>query len=150
MIQFAIASRTKSIEWAHDLLRQFHIEIVPADKKPHFRNLHQKRRIPYENMIFLDDARGGKFGNCVSVAELRVLDVHCPGGLPGTDLFQKALSHYQNTNTDDDDSYKATKTAIIESNGTMTYINSGTTSVTTQKRINDKSNRRACSGSVSQ
>ena len=140
-IQFAIASRTKSMDWAHDLLHQFqihdlftYIEIFPADKKQHFDNLHRTSHISYHNMIFFDDARDGKYGNCVSVAELGVLAVHCPVGLHNIDLFQQALRHYQNFNENHTAITTSTTTStttttgsrsptIIESDGTMTCIN---------------------------
>ena len=41
----------------------------------------QASGIPYEEMLFFDDARGGKFGNCEEVSSLGVLSYHCPDGL---------------------------------------------------------------------
>lgn len=45
-VQFAIASRTKSVEWAHALLGQFgikhimnYVEIMPGNKRNHFLNI---------------------------------------------------------------------------------------------------------------
>jgi magnesium-dependent phosphatase 1 len=120
-IQFAIASRTKSIKWANDLLNQFNIrnlfsyvEIFPADKKQHFTKLRSASSIDFQDMLFFDDARDGKFGNCMSVAELGVLSVHCPCGLQSIDLFQTALLRYQHE-------WDGTVGTIIENDGTITY-----------------------------
>ena len=63
--KFAVASRTKSVEWAHDLLDQFelrdmmdYIEIFPGDKKKHFTKLADASGIHFSDMIFFDDNRG--------------------------------------------------------------------------------------------
>jgi magnesium-dependent phosphatase 1 len=63
--KFAVASRTKSVDWAHDLLDQFElrdvfdfVEIFPGDKKQHFRNLSRASGIDFREMLFFDDARG--------------------------------------------------------------------------------------------
>ena len=70
-VKFAIASRTKSVDWAHDLLNQFelrelfdHIEIFPGDKLQHFSNIKHASGIDYKDMLFFDDNRDGKYGNC--------------------------------------------------------------------------------------
>ena len=62
--KFAVASRTKSVDWAHSLLTQFelrdvfdYIEIFPGDKKQHFRNLRTNSGIDFHEMMFFDDAR---------------------------------------------------------------------------------------------
>eukprot|EP00536_Pseudo-nitzschia_multiseries_P005562 jgi/Psemu1/190829/e_gw1.105.71.1 len=62
--KFAIASRTKSGEWAHDLLEQFgirdcfdYVEIFPGDKKRHFSNLKKASGIDFKDMLFFDDNR---------------------------------------------------------------------------------------------
>jgi magnesium-dependent phosphatase 1 len=95
---FAIASRTKSVEWAHDLLDQFHIrhlfeyvEIFPGSKTRHFSNIAAASGIAYHDMLFFDDARDGKFGNCVPVADMGVLAVHCPTGLTDASILSTAL-----------------------------------------------------------
>jgi Acid Phosphatase len=85
-IQFAVASRTKSVDWAVDLLQQFgltgtvfsHQEIFPGNKDRHFANLAVATGFQFAEMLFFDDARDGPFGNCVPVANLGVLAVHCP------------------------------------------------------------------------
>ena len=62
--KFAVASRTKSVDWAHSLLTQFelrdlfdYVEIFPGDKKQHFRNLRRDSGIDFHEMMFFDDAR---------------------------------------------------------------------------------------------
>ena len=99
--KFAVASRTSSVQWAHHLLQEFdlynffdYIEIFPGNKKQHFANLQELSGIPYNEMIFFDDARDGKYGNCVPVSQLGVLSVHTPNGLYEEDIWTKALSHY--------------------------------------------------------
>ena len=78
--RFALASRTQSVEWAQDLLDQFelrelfdHIEIFPANKKAHFENIREASGVDYEDMLFFDDARDGRYGNCEPVSALGVL-----------------------------------------------------------------------------
>ncbi len=125
-IRFAIVSRTTSIDWALDLLHQFqihdlfhYIEIFPADKKQHFRNLHEASRIPFHQMIFFDDARDGKFGNCVSVAELGVVSFHCPFGISTSDVCRDALLQYQTMSMNGNGI--SPKRTIIEIDRTITY-----------------------------
>ena len=98
---FAVASRTKSVVWARDLLEQFdltdlfdHVEIFPGDKVRHFQNLRESSGVPYERMLFFDDNRDGRFGNCVPVSGLGVLSVHCPGGIVTEDVFHTGLDRY--------------------------------------------------------
>ena len=101
--QFAVASRTKSVDWAHHLLKEFdlkgavfdHVEIFPGDKKKHFASLKQATGIDYEDMLFFDDARDGKYGNCEPVSSLGVLAVHCPSGLHDEEIYLNALDHYK-------------------------------------------------------
>eukprot|EP00978_Attheya_sp_CCMP212_P007231 scaffold16787_cov52-Attheya_sp.AAC.3 len=102
-VTFAIASRTKSVDWAHDLLRQFdlmdvfleHVQIFPGDKVQHFKNLHQQSGIPYDQMLFFDDARDGRYGNCVPVSQqLGVLSVHCPDGIHTKDIFHTGMARF--------------------------------------------------------
>jgi magnesium-dependent phosphatase 1 len=101
--KFAVASRTKSVEWAHHLLDQFdlrdffdYIEIFPGDKIQHFTNLQRNSGIAYSDMIFFDDARDGRYGNCEPVsAQLGVLSVHCPNGLYELSIWKNALQHYK-------------------------------------------------------
>jgi magnesium-dependent phosphatase 1 len=118
--KFAVASRTKSGEWAHNLLEQFgirglfdYIEIFPGDKKSHFRNLQEASQIPFDEMLFFDDNRDGKFGNCVPVSELGVLTVHCPGGIDTEGFFQMGLDAFESWD-------KAP--SLVEWDGTVTKL----------------------------
>ena len=120
--KFAVASRTKSVDWAHDLLDQFklrevfdYVEIYPADKKQHFSRLKGMSGIEYSEMIFFDDNRDCKFGNCEPVSSLGVLSVHCPNGL-SENIWRNALKHYQ------DWSSHKTPGTIIEWDNSITII----------------------------
>jgi len=119
--KFAIASRTKSVEWAQDLLRQFeledffsYVEIFPGDKKTHFQNLRDNSSIPFQEMLFFDDNRDGKYGNCVPVSQMGVLCVHCPKGIHTQDVWTIGLHRY--------DEWRAhtTPNTIVEKDGSMT------------------------------
>jgi magnesium-dependent phosphatase 1 len=117
-VQFAVASRTKSVEWAHALLGQFdlldiftYVQIVPGNKRRHFQDIQKASGISYESMLFFDDARDGKFGNCEPVAEMGVLAVHCPKGLESVDIFTNALQHFKE--------WDKTPGTIIEADGTL-------------------------------
>jgi len=99
--KFAIASRTKNGDWAHDLLEQFgirdlfeHVEIFTGDKKRHFANLKRDSGIDFSDMLFFDDARDGKYGNCVPVSSLGVLSAHCPNGIFEESVWTNALENY--------------------------------------------------------
>lgn len=117
--KFAVASRTKSVQWAHHLLKEFglydffhYIEIFPGDKKQHFANLKEMSGISYQDMIFFDDSRDGRYGNCVPVSQLGVLSVHTPNGLYDEQIWTKALNHYNDWNK--------TPNMIIEWDGSIT------------------------------
>lgn len=119
--KFAVASRTKSGEWARDLLNQFgireffdYIEIFPGDKKRHFDNLKSQSGIDYKDMLFFDDSRDGRFGNCEPVSALGVLSVHCPNGIYEESIWTNALEQYKNWS-----SHKTPNT-IVEWDGTVT------------------------------
>jgi magnesium-dependent phosphatase 1 len=101
-VQFGIASRTKSVEWAHSLLGQFgltdimyYVEIFPGNKKSHFQNIKDASGFDFDEMLFFDDARDGKYGNCEPVSEMGVLSVHCPNGLDSEEVFTSALDKYR-------------------------------------------------------
>lgn len=120
--KFAVASRTKSGEWAHDLLEQFglttffdYVEIFPGDKKSHFNNLKKSSGLDFHDMLFFDDSRDGRFGNCEPVSNLGVLSVHCPNGIYEEQIFHGALDHYKNWYT----SHRSPDT-IIEWDGSIT------------------------------
>ena len=120
--KFAVASRTKSVEWAHDLLEQFrlrelldYVEIFPGNKQLHFTNLKKASGIDYHQMLFFDDARDGKYGNCVPVSNMGVLAVHCPDGLTCYSIFENALKNFEKWNK--------SPSTIIEHDGSITCYN---------------------------
>ena len=120
-IALAVASRTKSVEWAYDLLDQFglkerfaDLQIFAGDKKRHFTNIHRNLGIPYNEMLFFDDARDGKFGNCVPVSELGVLCCHCPSGIESIDFFHRALDRFHE--------WDGSTRSIIEWDGSVTQM----------------------------
>jgi len=99
--KLAIASRTKSGQWARDLLEQFgisdrfdYVEIFTGDKKRHFANLKRDSGIDFSEMLFFDDNRDGKYGNCVPVSSLGVLSAHCPNGFYEESVWTNALENY--------------------------------------------------------
>jgi len=101
-VKLAIASRTDKGPWARDLLNQFNlpvdpslIEIYTGSKTVHFSSLAKKTRLPFSEMLFFDDARDGKHGNCEMVANMGVLSAYCPkpNGLT-MDIFMNALERY--------------------------------------------------------
>lgn len=115
----AIASRTQSVAWAEDLIDQFDlrrrfdaIEIFPSHKTKHFSNIQQATRVPPEEMMFFDDARDGKYGNCVPVSAMGVFCVHCPMGIVTEDIFHLALEHYK--------VWDKTPNTIVEYDGQVT------------------------------
>mmetsp|Transcript_12610 Transcript_12610/g.26073 ORF Transcript_12610/g.26073 Transcript_12610/m.26073 type:complete len:569 (-) Transcript_12610:544-2250(-) len=120
-VRFAVASRTKSVEWAHHLLDQFgirdifdHVEIFPGDKIAHFNNLREKSGIPFERMIFFDDARHGRYGNCVPVSRLGVLSVHTPGGLHCETIFHTAMERFA--------TWDGRPSTVVEHDGSVTEL----------------------------
>ena len=119
--KFAVASRTKSVEWAHDLLKQFelddffsYVQIFPGNKKEHFQNLKADSGIAYEDMLFFDDARDGRYGNCVPVSNLGVLSCHCPNGIYEQNIWDNALLKYSEWRKTKE------KNTIIEWDGSIT------------------------------
>ena len=102
----AVASRTNKGAWARSLLGQFkpdgarplaallaHTAIFTGDKTAHFEQLRAESGVGFDDMVFFDDARDGKFGNCERVARLGVLSVHTPRGL-SAELFTLALEQF--------------------------------------------------------
>jgi len=94
--QIAVASRTNQGDWARTLLDAFEVpgdpsrrladlvayqEIYTGNKRAHFESLRRRSGLPFGSMLFFDDARGGRFGNCEPVARMGVLSAHCPSGL---------------------------------------------------------------------
>ncbi|KAH8057797.1 hypothetical protein JL722_6336 [Aureococcus anophagefferens] len=68
-------------------------EIYTGGKAKHFEALRDKSGVAYEDMLFFDDARDGKYGNCEAVPRLGVMSAHTPGGLDAA-LFDHALAAY--------------------------------------------------------
>jgi len=132
--KFAVASRTNSVDWAHLLLSQFglkdlmdYIELFPGNKLQHFEKLHQSSQIPYSEMMFFDDARDGKYGNCVPVSSLGVLCVHTPKGITEESIFDRALRLYR-------EEWDGGKHSIVERDGSISQkaINAATKQVQVQ------------------
>jgi magnesium-dependent phosphatase 1 len=131
-VQFAIASRSQSVDWAQDLLTQFglrdlfkFVEIFPGHKRTHFENLRRDSGVPFEKMLFFDDSRDGKYGNCLPVSQLGVLSVHCPKGLHSEDIFHTALDRYSEWST----SASPPGKALVEKDGSLTKLKDETTSL---------------------
>ena len=101
----ACASRTNKGPWARQLLRDFTVagrslddllqykEIFTGDKIAHFNNLEQKSEVAFDEMLFFDDARDGKYGNCAKVAAMGVCSAHCPDGIT-TEVWTNALAEF--------------------------------------------------------
>ena len=67
-------------------------------------------------MLFFDDARHGKFGNCQPVSQMGVLSVHCPSGLHTPECLSYCISN-------DIKEWDKTPNTIVESDGSMTTSN---------------------------
>lgn len=135
--KFAVASRTKSVEWAKDLIQQFklddffhYVEIFPGDKKSHFRNLRDASGVEFSDMLFFDDSRDGRFGNCVPVSELGVMSVHCPRGLSDEWIWDNALEKYETK--------KKSPNTIVEWDGSVTQLKLDERYTGYVKMINEK------------
>ena len=119
--KLAIASRTQSGEWARDLLEQFGIadmfhytQIFSGDKQAHFSNLKIQSGIPFDEMLFFDDNRDGKYGNCVPVSEMGVLSVHCPNGISTEGVFEMGVKAYGE--------WDGEPSTIVEWDGTVSNV----------------------------
>ena len=95
-VKIGISSRTDEPDWARELLSKFEVtvneksqpihlinifngpvEIAKDSKKAHFRRIHAKTGINYEDMLFFDN----EFGNCDQIAFMGVSVVYCPDGV---------------------------------------------------------------------
>ena len=90
-IQAAVASRTDEPSWARYCMDHLVVEdgttlsscfgnlveISFQDKTYHFRNLHKKTGIPYEDMVFFDN----EHWNIKQVAKLGVKSIYTPDGM---------------------------------------------------------------------
>ena len=93
-VQIGVASRTYAPDWADELMRLFeikkyihHFEIYPGSKLSHFRELHKKTKIPFNQMIFFDDEQR----NIDEVAQLGVKVIHVKNGL-NSNLIQPYIN----------------------------------------------------------
>jgi magnesium-dependent phosphatase 1 len=90
-IRAAVASRTDNPAWAHFCMENLVlpnnislrecfgnlVEISFNDKTHHFRLLHEKTKIPYENMVFFDN----EDWNIMNVSKLGVTSIHTENGM---------------------------------------------------------------------
>jgi magnesium-dependent phosphatase 1 len=99
----AVASRTNQGDWARALLESFpapgadasrslasvikYQEIYTGTKIPHFRSLQSSSGLDFSDMLFFDDSRGGRYGNCEPVAALGVCSVPTQSLEPSTPPF---------------------------------------------------------------
>jgi cold shock CspA family protein len=89
-----------------------YIEIYQGDKNKHFQNIQEASGFKFEDMLFFDDARDGKFGNCEPVSGMGVLSVHCPNGLHDVGVFTNGLDKYKE--------WDRSPNHIVEGDGTVT------------------------------
>lgn len=132
--KFAVASRTKSGPWAEHLLNQFeltnlfhYIEIFPGDKTKHFLNLKEKSGISFNEMLFFDDSRDGKYGNCVPVGQMGVMSVHCPGGIHSEEIFEMGMKRFAE--------WTGESNTIVEWDGSVSSLPSKTFDIDNNKRM---------------
>jgi magnesium-dependent phosphatase 1 len=104
-IQAAVASKTDEPSWARICLAHLVIddkgttlgscfkdgmvEISYGSKTHHFRRLHQKTGIPYEQMVFFDN----EYGNIRDVSTLGVKCYYTPDGMMRED-WEKAKAAF--------------------------------------------------------
>ena len=101
--QVAFVSRTEYPHWANTCLELFEVaegvrmhdvghihEIYPGSKRHHFTRIHERTRIPYEDMLFLDN----ESWNVKDVAPMGVVSVHTPQGLTAQ-KWEEALAAFQ-------------------------------------------------------
>ena len=99
----ALVSCTDEPEWAEKCLQMFvstpnkvplvhcvhEHQIFKANKRSHFKNIHEKYKIEYSDMIFFDNERT----NIDSVRMLGVHCIYCPEGVL-EDVWQGALRSF--------------------------------------------------------
>eukprot|EP01012_Entosiphon_sulcatum_P005465 TRINITY_DN12427_c0_g1_i1.p1 TRINITY_DN12427_c0_g1~~TRINITY_DN12427_c0_g1_i1.p1 ORF type:complete len:187 (+),score=22.26 TRINITY_DN12427_c0_g1_i1:71-562(+) len=100
----AYCSTTDEPEWARECLQLFeagpglslwkavdHPEIYKGSKANHFRAIRERTKIPFEDMLFLDN----EMGNIRTVQQLGVVCIYCPDGLTSA-VWKQALSEFAN------------------------------------------------------
>ena len=106
-LRVAVASRSSNPAYSLALLKQVKVgggsledrcedggvQIYAGDKQTHLRRIAKSYGCAFADMVFFDDARDGKYGNCEAVARLGVMSAHAPGGLDAA-LFDHALAAY--------------------------------------------------------
>jgi magnesium-dependent phosphatase 1 len=106
--KIAVASRTHRGQWARTLMSMFDIaddggarslaqcvsfvDVASGTKKAHFARLREASGVEYEDMLFFDN----EGENCVDVAQLGVICVHCPGGMTA-DAWNRGLALFADT-----------------------------------------------------
>lgn len=102
-VKVGIASRTSAPALARTALRLLHIdakvanlffdpdaiEIYPGSKLTHFRKLHEKTGIPYDEMVFFDDESRNR-----EVSKLGVTFVLVPEGV-NRSIFNRGLEDWR-------------------------------------------------------
>jgi magnesium-dependent phosphatase 1 len=104
-VKIAIASRTMTPDWAAQILKLYRIpelgnvdlyslcsvfEMYDDRKTIHFRNIHKKTGIAYQDMLFFDDNR---MNLCVQPLGVKVVLVDRRQGLT-MDIFLEALDRF--------------------------------------------------------
>ncbi|EFN78343.1 magnesium-dependent phosphatase 1 isoform X2 [Harpegnathos saltator] len=94
--ELGIASRTKEIEGAKQLLNLFgwdkyfkYVEIYPGTKVAHFSNIQKNSKVRYRDMLFFDD----EYRNIVEIGKLSVYTVLVTNGVT-QDLIEKSLKAF--------------------------------------------------------
>lgn len=114
-VKMAVASRTDEVDWAYKCMDLMTLnpphdgttlgdscdfaEIEWGDKKKHFRRLHNKTMIPYEQMAFFDN----EWRNIQSVKELGVKCFYTPDGMT-REAWDDAMKEFDIDLEDTDDS----------------------------------------------
>ncbi len=108
--KIGVASRTHRTAFAQHLLNTFeingkalssivksdYVQIYRGNKQRHFQALRNASELEYHEMLFFDDARDGKYGNCEAVSKLGVMSCHCPRGLT-SEIIENAIKTYDKT-----------------------------------------------------
>jgi magnesium-dependent phosphatase 1 len=103
-VKIAIASRTMTPDWAAQVLKLYRVpeqdvdlyslcsvfEMYDERKTTHFKRIHKKTGIPYQDMLFFDDNR---MNLCVQPLGVKVILVDSRQGLT-MDVFLEALNRF--------------------------------------------------------